>query len=73
MASEAAVQAVPRAHGIRDDDIRFTGTDPQIAGPINAPLATCRDSMSCAALPILDTNTEGCKRPIRIVRRLARW
>lgn len=48
----------------------FTGTDPQIAGPINSPLATTLSSvyyvMRCitsAAIP----STEGCKRPIRII------
>ena len=48
----------------------FTGTDPQIAGPINSPLATTLSSvyyvMRCitsASIP----STEGCKRPIRII------
>lgn len=48
----------------------FTGTDGQIAGPINSPLATTLAAvyyvMRCitgASIP----NTEGCKRPLRVV------
>lgn len=48
----------------------FTGTDPQIKGPINSPLATslaavyyvCR-TITGSAIP----SNEGCKRPIHVI------
>ena len=48
----------------------FTGTDPQIRGPINAPLATTWSAISYIMRCITDPaipNTEGCRRPIRII------
>lgn len=48
----------------------FTGTDPQIRGPVNAPLSTTMSAvyyvMRCLTDPSLP-NSEGCKTPIRIV------
>ena len=48
----------------------FTGTDRQIAGPINAPLSATYAATFYVVRCITDPsvpNTEGCKRPIRIV------
>jgi len=48
----------------------FTGTDPQIKGPINAPLSATHAAvfyvMRCITDPSIP-NTEGCKKPVRIV------
>lgn len=48
----------------------FTGTDPQIAGPINAPLSTTMSAvhyvMRCLTDPTVP-NSEGCKRPVSVV------
>jgi N-methylhydantoinase B len=48
----------------------FTGTDEQIAGPINAPLSTTLSAvdyvMRCLTDPTLP-NSDGCKRPIQVV------
>jgi N-methylhydantoinase B len=48
----------------------FTGTDPQIPGPINAPLSATYAAtfyvMRCITDPSIP-NTEGCKKPIRII------
>ncbi|MER9058425.1 hydantoinase B/oxoprolinase family protein [Mesorhizobium sp. M0910] len=48
----------------------FTGTDPQIRGPVNAPLSTTMSAiyyvMRCLTDPSLP-NSEGCKRPIRVI------
>lgn len=48
----------------------FTGTDPQIAGPINSPLATTLSAvyyvMRCVTGSAIPSN-EGCKRPIQII------
>jgi len=55
-----------------DDEMEFdfTGTDAQIKGPINAPLSATYAAafyvMRCITDPSIP-NTEGCKRPIRIV------
>jgi len=50
--------------------IDFTGTDRQVPGPINAPLSTTISAvhyvMRCLTDPTIP-NSEGCKRPIRIV------
>lgn len=47
----------------------FTGTDPQIKGPINSPLATTLAAiyyaMRCITAAEIPSN-EGCKRPIRV-------
>lgn len=47
----------------------FTGTDPQIKGPINSPLATTLAAlyyaMRCVTAAGIPSN-EGCKRPIRV-------
>lgn len=57
---------------VTGDEIEFdfTGTDPQVKGPINAPLsATCAATfyvMRCVTDSSIP-NTEGSKRPIRIV------
>lgn len=48
----------------------FTGTDPQIRGPVNAPLSTTLSAiyyiMRCLTDPSLP-NSEGCKTPIRVI------
>jgi len=48
----------------------FTGTDPQIRGPINSPLSATYAAafyvMRCITDPTIP-NTEGSKRPIRII------
>ncbi|NKM65691.1 hydantoinase B/oxoprolinase family protein [Rhizobium leguminosarum bv. viciae] len=57
---------------VNDEDIvfDFTGTDPQIAGPVNSPLAGTYAAtfyvMRCLTDPNIP-NTEGSKRPIQIV------
>jgi N-methylhydantoinase B len=48
----------------------FTGTDPQVVGPINAPLATVWGTVLFAARALLNPGisvTEGSARPLRIV------
>ncbi|NOW44980.1 N-methylhydantoinase B [Novosphingobium sp. SG751A] len=48
----------------------FTGTDPQIAGPINSPLATTLAAVYYCVRAITDSsiaNTEGCKVPIKVI------
>lgn len=48
----------------------FTGTDPQIEGPINAPLSATMAAtyyvMKCITDPGI-ANTEGCKAPVTII------
>ncbi len=48
----------------------FTGTDPTIKGPINAPLATTWAAifyaMRCVTDPSIPS-TEGCKRPFKVI------
>lgn len=48
----------------------FTGTDPQIDGPINAPLSATMAAtyyvMKCITDPDI-ANTEGCKAPVHII------
>lgn len=48
----------------------FTGTDPQVNGPINSPLATTLSAlyyvMRCVTGSRIPSN-EGCKRPIKVV------
>ncbi|CAH1689768.1 Hydantoin utilization protein [Hyphomicrobiales bacterium] len=48
----------------------YTGTDPQIDGPINAPLSATMAAtyyvMKCITDPTIP-NTEGCSRPITII------
>jgi N-methylhydantoinase B len=48
----------------------FTGTDPTIRGPINAPLATTWAAifyaMRCVTDPSIPS-TEGCKRPFKVI------
>lgn len=57
---------------VSGDEIEFdfTGTDPQIRGPINAPLSATSAAtfyaLRCVTDPTIP-NTEGSKRPIRIV------
>lgn len=57
---------------VTDDEMvfDFTGTDPQVRGPINAPLSATYAAtfyvMRCVTDPNIP-NTEGSKRPIRIV------
>lgn len=56
-------------HGT-DLTLDFTGTDPQIAGPVNSPLATTHAAVYYAMRCITDptiSGTEGCKRPITII------
>lgn len=48
----------------------FTGTDPQIKGPINCPLATTLASIYYTMRCITDASipsNEGCKRPIQVI------
>lgn len=48
----------------------FTGTDPQVEGPINAPLATVWGSVLFTLRCLIDPSipsTEGCIRPISII------
>jgi N-methylhydantoinase B len=48
----------------------FTGTDPQVKGPINSPLATTHAAVYYAMRCVTDASipsTEGCKRPIDII------
>jgi len=57
---------------VRQSDIvfDFSGTDPQIRGPINAPLSATRAAVGYVMRCITDSNlpnTEGAKRPISIV------
>lgn len=48
----------------------FTGTDPQIDGPINAPLSATMAAtyyvMKCITDPDI-ANTEGCKAPVHVI------
>ena len=53
-----------------DLTLDFTGTDPQIAGPVNSPLATTYAAVYYAMRCITDptiSGTEGCKRPIHVI------
>lgn len=57
---------------VKGDEIEFdfTGTDPQIRGPINSPLSATYAATFYALRCVTDPNipnTEGSKRPIRIV------
>lgn len=48
----------------------FTGTDPQIAGPINSPMVTTLAAIYYSVRAITDStiaNTEGCKMPITVI------
>jgi N-methylhydantoinase B len=48
----------------------FTGTDPQIKGPINCPLATTLAAVYYSIRCITDASipsNEGCNRPIRVI------
>jgi N-methylhydantoinase B len=48
----------------------FTGTDAQVKGPVNSPLATTHAAVYYAMRCVTDASipsTEGCKRPITIV------
>lgn len=56
----------------RESDVilDFTGTDKQVEGPINSPLATTYAAVYYAMRCITDpsiSGTEGCKRPISII------
>lgn len=57
---------------VRGDEVTFdfTGTDPQIEGPINAPLSATMAAtyyvMKCITDPDI-ANTEGCNAPITII------
>lgn len=51
-------------------ELDFTGTDPQVKGPINAPLSATYAATFYVMRCITDAsipNTEGSKRPIRII------
>jgi N-methylhydantoinase B len=51
-------------------ELDFTGTDPQVKGPINAPLSATYAATFYVMRCLTDStipNTEGSKRPIRIV------
>src|SRR4029079_10898274 len=53
-----------------DVTLDFTGTDPQIKGPINSPLATTLAAVYYVMRCVTDASipsTEGCKRPIRVI------
>lgn len=57
---------------VKGDNITFdyTGTDPQIDGPINAPLSATMAATYYVMKCITDStipNTEGCSRPITII------
>lgn len=48
----------------------FTGTDPQVKGPINSPLATTLAAVYYVMRCVTDASipsSEGCKRPIRVI------
>jgi N-methylhydantoinase B len=48
----------------------FTGTDPQIKGPINNPLGTTWAALSYAMRCVTDPSipsTEGCRRPFKVI------
>lgn len=48
----------------------FTGTDPQIKGPINCPLGTTWAALSYAMRCVTDPSipsTEGCRRPLKVI------
>jgi len=48
----------------------FTGTDPQIAGPINAPLSATHSAVYYVMRALTDPtipSSEGCSRPINII------
>ena len=48
----------------------FTGTDPQVEGPINSPLSTTLAAIYYSVRAITDSsiaNTEGCKVPIKVI------
>ena len=48
----------------------FTGTDPQVDGPINSPLSTTLAAIYYSVRAITDSsiaNTEGCKVPISVI------
>jgi len=56
----------------RDSELRFdfTGTDAQIKGPINCPLATTMSAVFYSVRCITDSSipsTEGCIRPIEVI------
>src|SRR3546814_14690123 len=53
----------------------FTGTDPQIKGPINCPLATTLASVYYTMRCLTDAgipSNEGCKRPIQVIAQIGR-
>jgi N-methylhydantoinase B len=53
-----------------DVTLDFTGTDAQIKGPINSPLATTLAAVYYVMRCVTDASipsTEGCKRPIRVI------
>lgn len=53
-----------------DITLDFTGTSPQIKGPINSPLATTLAAVYYVMRCVTDASipsTEGCKRPIHVI------
>ena len=61
-----------RAHQVAADSVTldFTGTDAQVKGPINSPLATTLAAVYYVMRCVTDASipsTEGCKRPITII------
>ncbi len=52
--------------------VDFTGTDPRVAGPMNAPLSVTASGVFCALKTILDPEglappNSGCWRPFRVI------
>jgi len=64
-----------RMHVVKSGDrlrVDFTGTDPAVAGPINAPLTVTASGVFCALKMIADPNSlippnSGCWRPVEVV------
>jgi N-methylhydantoinase B len=53
-----------------DVTLDFTGTDAQVKGPINSPLATTLAAVYYVMRCVTDASipsTEGCKRPIKVI------
>jgi N-methylhydantoinase B len=53
-----------------DITLDFTGTDAQVAGPVNSPLATTLAAVYYVLRCVTDASipaSEGCKRPVRVI------
>lgn len=53
-----------------DMTLDFTGTDAQVAGPVNSPLATTLAAVYYVLRCVTDASipaSEGCKRPVRVI------